>query len=98
MDKEEEEQKEAGAGTGADEARRRGRGLTVTASTGSSTLRTCKTKRELGSTMRPPTIPPRADAQGSKVAHPDVITCNIMLRSHTKSKLVSVIICRHGCR
>lgn len=48
---------------------------TVTASTGSSTLRTWSTKRELGRTMRPPTIPPKAAAQGSNVAHPEVITC-----------------------
>ena len=48
---------------------------TVTASTGSSTLRTWRMKRELGRTARPPTIPPRAAAQGSKVAHPEVITC-----------------------
>ena len=47
---------------------------TAKASTGSSILRTCETKRLEGKIMRPPTTPPSADAQGSKVAQPEVIT------------------------
>lgn len=47
---------------------------TAKASTGSSILRTCETKRLEGRTIRPPTTPPSADAQGSKVAQPEVIT------------------------
>lgn len=50
-------------------------------------------KRELGRTIRPPTIPPRADAQGSKVAHPEVITCTFHA---TQSDLPFIYTLVHG--
>ncbi len=47
---------------------------TAKASTGSSILRIWETKRLEGRMMRPPRTPPSADAQGSKVAQPEVMT------------------------
>ena len=47
---------------------------TTKASTGSSIFMTWSVKREEGRYMRPPTMPPTAEAQGASVAQPLVIT------------------------